>query len=208
MSSTADGPDALRKAAERRAWNECREATERLLCRLAPAEAFRFAVAQVAKRIPGFERYPPGASWPRERLGNILEAAETGPSSDWPSELPEAVEEYPGPGANNFVLALSALWDAVGASGDPQRRTALLVEAIAGAIMAGMIEHWGARHPDAWRSWLQAAAKVRSGRESNGEETQLRVLRSMMDDPEVAKIDTAAWLDVADELERLLSSRG
>jgi hypothetical protein len=66
---------------------------------------------------------------------------------------------------------------------DEQRCASELVNALAGAIMAESTEHWGSRHPAEWALWYQLA----------------------MQDPDVVRLERAAWLDVADRLEEALN---
>lgn len=186
--------NALRAAASRRDWNECRALTEALLQRLSAAEVLQLARLQVEGRLTAFERQQPGIAWPRVRLEALkseVSASQAVPGTS--RELEEAREaEFAGPGANSFIKALQALWDAA-AEESLQRRAALATEAIAEAIMAGMVEHWGARHIDQWNRWYTEAL-------SDAGPSEPDLLLRMMNDSEVAALDIQGWQDLADAL--------
>lgn len=184
---------ALRRAADERDWNGCRDATGKLLSRLVPPAAFELTLRQVERRLPAFERHQSGVTWPRDLMESLRVAR---PSDEtearWPAE-----DDFPGPGANNLTSALEALWQARQLPAGEPRRGETLVDAISGAILAEMIEAWGARHPEQWARWYQLSYE-------DFDPELGRIQDTLMRAPETARIERAAWLEVADRLAEAL----
>jgi hypothetical protein len=183
----------LRSAAERGVWNSCRDAAEALLLRLAAAHAVRLTHDFVARRLPVFERQQPGLSWPRELLAVLAGERSSNEGRKWPEE-----DEFPGPGANSFKKAVESLWRASLSMSDTKQRTVELVDAISGAIMSERVEHWGSRHPKEWALWYQLAVA------GDGDPRTTDILLAMKNDPDVQRLQRAAWLEVTDTLEAVL----
>jgi hypothetical protein len=181
---------ALQSAAERSGWNECRDATEALLCRMPTSRAVLLSRDFVARRLSSFERQQPGVAWPRELLEAIEAESSSRRGKTWPEE-----DEYPGPGGNSFKKALESLWSASLRMEDARQCTAELVDAISRAIIAEYVEHWGSRHPKEWALWYELALSGKS--DPRMTDIQLAMVR----DPDVKKLVRAAWFEVADRLE-------
>jgi hypothetical protein len=195
-SSSDDELRALRLAAERDDWNGCRAASQKLLLRLPGRRAVQLIRDQVMRRLPAFERHQPDVHWPRE----FIESSDGDPSRverAWP----EAVDDFAGPGANNFTSAVEALWKASRLTLDKRRCASELVNALSGAIMAEKCEFWGARNPEAWALWYQLAAS--GDIDPRIADIQLALKR----DPESAAVQRTAWLEVAHQLEAALRER-
>jgi hypothetical protein len=84
------------------------------------------------------------------------------------------------------------------AADERARRIDALVGAIARAVMAEMVEAWGARHSEQWARWYQQSLEDFDPEVGRIEDTLMRA-------PETARIERAAWLDVADRLAEALS---
>jgi hypothetical protein len=178
----------LRRVAEEGDWNACREATLRLLSRLPAERAWELTRAQVARRLPCFERHQPEVRWPREFIA--VAGAQAGEGEpDWPEE-----DEFPGPGANSFIAAVEALRLARRLGKDDARRAKALVDAISEAILAELAEHWGSRHPSEWARWYQGDMSPAGA----------WGLVAMMGEPETVTLQRRAWLEVASRLEEEL----
>jgi hypothetical protein len=107
-------------------------------------------------------------------------------------------DEFPGPGANNFISAVRALWEASRLLEDTRRCAEALVNAFAGSIMGEKLEHWGSRHPEAWARWYQLASS------GSDDTSRFNILISSSRDPEAVAVQRGAWLEVADRLEAAL----
>jgi hypothetical protein len=86
--------------------------------------------------------------------------------------------------------------------GDARQRIEVLVDALANAILAEMIEGWGARNPAEW------ARRYQLGRTGDAEPAVYELQAAIVNDPETLRIKRAAWLDVADQLEAVLAPQG
>ena len=116
-SSAATEMKALRFAASTRDWNACRDATRSLLRRLPPHRALELVREQVERRVPIFERHQPAVTWPREFIRVATGTSYPGEAARrWPDE-----SDFPGPGANDFTLAVEDLWLASRALNDTEK---------------------------------------------------------------------------------------
>jgi hypothetical protein len=156
-SSSHEELQALRLAAEQRDWNGCRDASKKLLLRLACGRALLLTRDHVMRRLPVFERHHPFVPWPRELIESIGE----GPART-KQAWPEREDEFPSPGANNFTTAVESLWKASRLTADEQQCASELVNALSGVIMAESTEAWGSRHHDEWALWYQLASSGES----------------------------------------------
>jgi hypothetical protein len=193
-SSIEESLQALRVAAERLDWNGCRAASEKLLRRLPPRRSVLLTRDQVMRRLPGFERHHPGVRWPRGFVESIDAETALSDKRAWP----EAEDDFPGPGANNFTSAVESLWKASQLMADEWQCAAALSNAISAAIMAERIEHWASRHPREWGLWYELALS------GEGDPRMTDIQLAMMRDPGVQQLERAAWLDLADQLEAAL----
>ncbi len=194
---SADGElRALRRAADERDWNGCRDAIGKLLSRLPAPAALELVRRELERRLPLFERHQPGVSWPRDLIESLrVVNSSDGMGLPWPTEDDD---DFPGPGANSFSNGLYELWQALGFAADAPRRIEALVDAVSGAVMAEMVEAWGTRHPAQW------ARRYELGLSAEYEPELYALQLAMVRDPETARIERAAWLDVADRLAEAL----
>lgn len=190
---------ALRRAADANALNDCRDALEKLLRRLPPAQALELARQQVERRLPLFERQQPGVLWPRDFLESLRVADPSGEDGRrWPWED----DEFPGPGANTFIRGIDELWRARRLTADEPRRIEALVDAIAAAIIAEETDAWGARNPERWAYWYESAGTGEADPERG------RILLACSLDPESVRIKREGWHEVADRLAEALGLVG
>ncbi|MFE8604960.1 hypothetical protein [Archangium violaceum] len=186
---------ALRRAGEVVDSNACQDAIMRLMLRMPAQRALELAQQQVASRWTLFERHQPGVEWPLR----FIEAAKKPDMQEqlvWPDD-----DDFAGPGANNFIRAVEYLWSASRILNDDEKRVTALVDAIANAIMSERLENWGARHPSQWRRWYQDMMEGWRRVENQ------RMQRDMVLGPEGMKVGRAAWLALADELEKAVRDR-
>ncbi|HEX5750852.1 MAG TPA: hypothetical protein VFZ09_31800 [Archangium sp.] len=186
---------ALRRAGEVVDSKACQDALRRLLLRMPAPRAWELARQQVASRWTLFERHQPGVEWPLR----FIEAAKNPgvrEQLEWPDD-----DDFAGPGANNFIRAVEYLWGASRILNDDEKRVTALVDAIANAIMSERLEDWGARHPSQWRRWYQDMM------EGGWRVENQRMQREMVLGPEGMKVGRAAWLALADDMERAVRHR-
>jgi hypothetical protein len=195
-ASSEEEFQALRTAAVRGDVNGCSDATQKLLGRLPADRALRLVRGFVARRLPLFERHQPGVRWPREFIESISETGSVEDGRRWP----EAEDDFPGPGANSFTTAVEALWKASHLQADERRRSEFLTTAIERAVGAERLESWGSRHPEAWARWYQLAST------GSDDMSQYDTLLTIKRDPEVVRVQRAAWLEFAQILEEELNA--
>jgi hypothetical protein len=195
----------LREAAAANDWNGYHVALPPLLLALPASDAIEFALAQFRAYLPRFERAHPDAAWPRQRLHKL---AVSGPGyrairvQPW---LTDARQEYQTPGSERFVLALERVWQAAFSVDQPDVRVAHLVAAVIGVRLADLEEAWYGPRPEAWEQWLLAlTTPVRE--DSAGPRAASKIGITFGHDPAIRQRETAAWLEVADELERRIQA--
>lgn len=183
---------SLRLAVAQGSWNSCQAATEKLLLWLPFPKASALVRNFVASRLPLFERHHPAVRWPREFIESDYELKAGHEPRQWPQD-----DDFPGPGANNFISAVRVLWSVHQHVADPHSSATALAAAIGGTIMAERNEFWGSRDPDAWANWYQLAP-------DSDDPSRFKTLIAVAKDPAVMNIERAAWLEVADMLEAAL----
>lgn len=176
----------LRRSAEKRDPEQCQFLLKTLFMEL----EFYLALAVVVERaqvfLETFERAYPDARFARQIL---MQMVNTGTA---PSRLPpEALRDFDYPGAANYMKALSDLAHAL-RPGPLPPRIGYLVSATVNAIMAELVEHYYGRRLDHW-------GLVREDPESS---RAREIAYAFWTDEDIALLDTDAWLQVAESIER------
>lgn len=171
-------------AAERRDWDGCRAAVQALIGDWPASVALSFGVAVVVGRLAGFERHEAVVA-PRAWLQRVARDP-LAPSTPALEDLWERASS--GPGSANFLQALDALVAALGAP-DAADRARHLTDAIAEAVMAGLVEAWGSAHPERWTAWSQVV------QEDGLAASQIQL--EMVNDPAFAAQERRDWVEIA-----------
>lgn len=196
----------LREGATKRNSEQVFETLGNLLLQLPTVEVIQSARDIVVGFLPVFERYFPDVKWPRasldeiERLAPEYKPLKTNP---W---LPKAEDNYPSPGANNFIRAIQQLCLAAAHVEEPRKCVNFAREAVAGAIVAGALEYWYGTRLDDWKRWFEAQTHPETG-EYFDQEVPLIALKFRRD-PDVVEYEKSAWHKVADKVERRLKNLG
>ena len=180
--------DQLRQAAEARDPERCQFLLKTLFMEL----DFYLALAVVIERardfLETFETYYPDGVFARRIL---MQMVNTGTA---PARLPpEALRDFEYPGAANFMKALSDLAHAL-QPGPLPPRIGYLVSATVNAIMAELVEHYYGPRPQAWAT-VRAAPETPAASE---------IAYAFWTDGDIALLDSDAWLQAADSIERQL----
>ncbi len=188
MNHQPDALEKLRQAAEARDPERCQFLLKTLFMDL----DFYLALAVVIERartfLETFETYYPDGVFARRIL---MQMVNTGAA---PARLPpEALRDFEYPGAANFMKALSDLAHAL-QPGPLPPRIGYLVSATVNAIMAELVEHYYGPRPGAW-------ATVRAAPEAPAASA---IAYAFWTDEDIALLDSDAWLQVADSIERHL----
>ncbi len=188
MNHQPDALEKLRQAAEARDPERCQFLLKTLFMDL----DFYLALAVVIERartfLETFETYYPDGVFARRIL---MQMVNTGVA---PARLPpEALRDFAYPGAANFMKALSDLAHAL-QPGPLPPRIGYLVSATVNAIMAELVEHYYGPRPGAWAQFRAAP----------GEPASSEIAYAFWTDEDIALLDSDAWLQVADSIERHL----
>ncbi len=188
MNHQPDALEKLRQAAEARDPERCQFLLKTLFMEL----DFYLALAVVIERarafLETFETYYPDGVFARRIL---MQMVNTGAA---PARLPpEALRDFEYPGAANFMKALSDLAHAL-QPGPLPPRIGYLVSAAVNAIMAELVEHYYGPRPGAW-------AQFRAAPETPAASA---IAYAFWTDEDIALLDSDAWLQVADSIERHL----
>jgi hypothetical protein len=189
---------SLRAAAAARDWRGYYAALSPLLACLPAADAVEFVLAQLRAYLPRFESYAPDVTWPRKRLYSL---SISGPDYAVARQHPWLPEfRHEAPGAAHFVQAMRYVWQAAVNIDRAGNYIPYLVGAVVSVRMADLEELWYGPRPRAWDQW-SLAMKTQIGAQ------QPWKVAIMFDrDPAIQRRDTAAWLAVADELERRITA--
>ena len=187
---------ALRQAATQREWGEAQDILTRLLMSLEFFVGLEIALKRAYEHLPAFEEHDPDAGWARSLL---VWLASYGAA---PANLPvEASNPYPSPGAANFVRALIDLARCVERQTPLENRVRFLADVLSNVMLADLAAFWYGQHMDMWD--LQQAHGDELD-EATGTTIRQSIYAQFWLDEAVAQRDTAAWLDIADALEKKL----
>jgi hypothetical protein len=197
----AENLQKLREAAAARDWKAYYVILPALLAFLPAADAVEFALAQLRAYLPRFERYHPDVVWPRRRLRKLSMSGPEYMTIQKQPWLPEARYEYRTPGSDHFVQAIGRAWQAAVNVGEPDVCIPHVVAATGSVRIADLEEFWYGPRPGRWDDWV-LACKTPISEGDTGRHTVWKVGIIFERDPETQRRDTAAWMAVADELER------
>jgi hypothetical protein len=194
-----DDLTALREAAARRDWNDLQNALTRLFMGLDLYVVIELVVRRMGDYLPTFEAANPGADWARRLLVSVTSYGVA------PGELPpEAGEPHPTPGAANFIMALLDLCRGLERKTPLENRIRFLANAVSNTILAELAAAWYGEHPDAWAEQQEHGEEIDS---AAGVSVRQRIYAGFWLDDATAARDTAAWLQVADAVEKAISRR-
>ena len=186
---------ALRQAAQNRDHEQNPFLLKRLFGQLPFYHTLIIPLERAHGYVDTFERYHPDAVWARQVLVHIATVGTI------PGELPdEAMREYPTPGSANFVKAVFDLGNAAYQEHQMEARVGYLVSAVVNAIIAELVETWYGSRLEDWARVRQNQLDPATGQYTDPEATQIAY--RFWTDTEIARQDVAAWLDVADAVER------
>jgi hypothetical protein len=181
----------LHDAASRRDWNACRDAVEAAMAELPSFAILEIARNELAQRLGLFEAHHAGKTWPRAFIESLdVQSGTPG------APVEDPLDEYAGPGGNNFVSGVEALRDAADVFDDARACAARATEAIAQAIMAEITAVWGAKNPERWTAWYEDTFA--------DDPKQSDALVAMVSDPEAAEVELRSWRALEAELSRRL----
>jgi hypothetical protein len=194
----ADDLAELRAAARGRDWNALQTALTRLFFQMDFYAALEMAVTRLYDFLPVFERHHPEAAWPRGLLVSVVAYGRA------PESLPpEASRPYASPGAANFLAGLFDLLRCLEQRTPLENRLRFAASAAANAILADLAANWYDQHPDAW---AEQQARGDDPDPETGGTVRQRIYARFWLDAITAERDTAAWLALADAIERKLSA--
>jgi hypothetical protein len=182
--------EMMRTAAQQREWTTLQDTLKRLLAAFDPLVALTVAAERARRFLPTFERHHPDALWVRELLLTVISYASA------PDELPQhAVNQFPTPGCGNFIMAVFDMARAVQQGYTVYERYSHITNATANVILAELQHEYFSRREEEY---------TRLRDPDTGQQDAAQIQYNFWLDGEIAKRDTAAWLQVADEVTRLV----
>lgn len=183
---------ALRQAANEREWGAAQDILTRLMMQIEFYGGLEIALKRAYEHLPTFEEHHPEAGWARSLLVWIASYGAA------PANLPiEAANPYPSPGAANYVKALIDLARGVERQTPLENRVRFLADALANVMLSDLAAFWYGEHPDQWDLQQTRGDEIDA---ATGVTLRQSIYAQFWLDTEVARRDTAAWLDVADAL--------
>jgi len=184
----------LRAAAVERDWSVLQDTLAEALGEVEYFAGLEIGLTRAHDHLPIFEQYHPDASWARALL--VWLASYGAPPADLPMD---AGLSHESPGANNYVTALVELARSAERKTPYENRIRFLANAIGNLIVANLAAYWYAENDDMWDFQQAHGSEID---EETGEPISQTVYASFWLDDEVAARDRAAWLAIADQLER------
>jgi hypothetical protein len=186
--------ERLRAAALERDWSILQDTLAEVLAEVEYFAGLEIGLNRAHDHLPIFEAHHPEASWARALL--VWLASYGAPPADLPMD---ASLPHDSPGANNFVTALIELARSAERKTPYENRIRFLANAIGNLIVADLAAYWYAENDDMWDFQQVHGTEID---EETGEPISQIVYASFWLDEDVAARDTAAWLTIADQLER------
>ncbi|MBI1279907.1 MAG: hypothetical protein GC179_17405 [Anaerolineaceae bacterium] len=184
----------LRAAALERDWSILQDTLADALSEVEYFAGLEIGLTRAHDHLPVFEQHHPDASWARALL--VWLASYGAPPADLPMDAGLA---HDSPGANNFVAALVELARSAERKTPYENRIRFLANAIGNLIVADLAAYWYAENADMWAFQQEHGSEID---DETGEPISQIVYASFWLDEDVAARDTAAWIAIADQLER------
>ena len=186
----------LRAAAPERDWGTLQAALTDALMDIEYFAGLRIAAERAHGQLAAFEAQNAGAVWARQLLVSLVSFGMA------PAELPaEAGAQHHGAGASNYVLALLELARSAERKTPLENRIRFLANALANLMLADLAAAWYGANPQAWVEQQTRGAEIDP--DSGFSIRQTIYTRFWLDEATAAR-DTAAWLALADQIERML----
>jgi hypothetical protein len=186
----------LREAAAGRDWGLLQDTLAGLLGAMEYFYGLEIALKRAYDFLPIFEQHHPQDGWARSLL---VWLASYGVA---PANLPvEAGQPHQSPGAANYVSALIELARSAERQTPLENRIRFLANAIGNLIVADLAAFWYSLHPDKWRLQQQHGDELDP---ATGQTVRQGIYAHFWLDEVAAARDTAAWLSVAEAVERKL----
>ena len=184
----------LRTAALERDWSVLQDTLADVLIEVDYFAGLEIGLKRAYEHLTIFEQAHPDSSWARALL--VWLASYGAPPADLPMD---AGLPHDSPGANNFVTALVELARSAERKTPYENRIRFLANAIGNLIVAELAAYWYGENADMWEFQQTRGSELD---EETGQPISQIVYASFWLDDEVAARDTAAWLTIADQLER------
>jgi len=186
--------ERLRTAAVERDWSVLQDTLADALGEVEYFVGLEIGLNRAHDHLTFFEQYHPDASWARALL--VWMASYGAPPADLPMD---AGLPHDSPGANNFVTALVELARSAERKTPYMNRVRFLANAIGNLIVADLAAYWYSQNDDMWDFQQEHGSEID---EETGAPISQTIYASFWLDDEVAARDTAAWLAIADQIER------
>ena len=195
--------DTLRHAAQEREWSALQVTLAKLLNMLPPFAALQAVIGGLIEALPVVEAaYPaddPRRAIPRQLLTGIVSYGFA------PDRLPEdLVGDYDAPGGAQYMHAVLEIARASQRDRSHEERLAFLVSAAANAIIAQMGAVFYSKNPDLFARVHDNKVDAETGEYTDPDAAKIPIMLWM--DEEVAALDTAKWLALADRIAQAYKS--
>lgn len=190
----------MRKAAQERNQQQLQFLLKRLLQNLGYYTALSIPLDRILQFLDTFESYCPEETWVRKLLLSINMYGATPNENIAEMALQQS---FPSPGTANFFKAVYDLTQAMQDKHSPEARIGFMASAVVNAIMAQLAEAWYGKYEKAWKRIRDSQYDPTTGEYIDEKAT--RIAYTFWTHPETAKMDTDAWLSLADAIEQKLT---
>ena len=191
--------DRLRAAAVERDWSVLQDTLADALGEVEYFVGLEIGLNRAHDHLTFFEQSHPDASWAGALL--VWMASYGAPPADLPMD---AGLPHDSPGANNFVTSLVELARSAERKTPYMNRIRFLANAIGNLIVADLAAYWYSQNDDMWDFQQAHGSEID---EETGEPISQTIYTSFWLDDEVAARDTAAWLTIADQIQRKMRDK-
>ncbi len=187
MSEIEQDLRTMWSAADQRDWTMLQDTFKRLIANLDPLIALQIAAVRTQAFLPTFENYYPEAKWLRDLMLTVISYASA------PKELPvNALNQFLSPGCGNFVMSVFDLARAVQQEYTVFERYSHITNCVANAILAELQHLYYSEHGREYTLMIAPATDL---------ETKSHIQSRFWLDKKVARLDSARWRQVANQLE-------
>jgi hypothetical protein len=190
----------LRRAAQARDQEQLQFVLKRLLRSLDYFVALSVPLDRAYRFVDIFESYYPEEAWPRQML---LAITSFGSAPDDSIAEMALQKEFPAPGAGNFLKAIYDITQAMQEKHTGDARIGYMTSAVVNAIMAELAESW---YGDRLQDWQRVRRnQYNPDTQTYSDPDAAQIAYQFWTDPQTAALDTASWLEIADQIEKHLT---
>jgi hypothetical protein len=186
----------IRAAAHERHQEQLQFMLKRSLQNLSFFVALSVPLERLYNFLPKFEQHYPEEEWVRKL---IVAIGAYGVAPDDSVAEMALQQSFSVPGMANYVKAVYDVTQAMQDKHTSEARISFMASAVVNSVMAELAEAWYGKHPSAWEKVRQSELNPETG--TYIDQKANTIVYTFWMSPDTAALDTAIWLDIANNLE-------